>query len=178
MPRILSEYHLEEVLKMLEWFRTLGQGQSTVPGESGKPTSASTIVAKVPASGIPALEIGSPDVPGVAQCDIYTISATTTGTSGEAELESMNVTEFVYNLSTSRITSRYALVHRLKAGDIDGYVVVSAQTDEDTGTGTLPICITSLGGVSFSTLDVSSNVVYVLGIDSNGCLIRVPVSTC
>jgi len=154
----------------------------------GGGTSASTLIARVPPSGIPGLAISAPDEPGSATCDIYrlVVGAGTGTTAGSGvEVESMGIADVVFNLSTTAITSRYVLVHELKAGEVEGYVAIpSGGDDEDTGTGTQQ-CISSIGGVDLNELPIGEvdtgtgpQIEYALGLDSDGCLIRIPIGEC
>lgn len=169
---------LRDLVKMRdEWLR--GKTATTVSVKRpGLATGASTYVVKVPTSGIPALN-QTTNKPGSALCDVYKIAEDTTGTSGSAELVPIDTSRRVYNISLSAITARYVLATRIKAGEIDGFVVDSPGRAEDTGTGTGTgdSCVDILDGHTLVDLPTGTPQ-YVLGIDSNGCLIRVAVGTC
>lgn len=122
--RILSDEHLDTVLEMIQWWR----GKETKDGEPkpGFPTSASTYVAKIPVNGLPAMVAGTPDRPGHVTCELYTVvdSTPVTGTAddGDAELELLDDSAEVYNITLSPMGPGYVLVQQIKAGEIDGYV--------------------------------------------------------
>lgn len=145
-----------------------GLGPSIVNDPSGHYLG---LIARVPGGGIPPLAIGSPDEPGQATCNIYRIDRS--GTSGATVVAVSGLSKTVYNLSTSRIESRYCLVQQLGSGV---YVTFDNGATELTGTGTA--CVSVLDGVDLSELPVESSPSYVLGLDSMGCLVRIPVGSC
>lgn len=180
--KLLSNQTVDDVLVMLDWFRRnaplLGEDMrsSYRPGETGR---ATTYVAEVPSGGIPARD-GS--VPGRTTCNIWTLvpSVTGTGTDPSAELEPLGTAEVVYNLSRTKITAGFVLIDQIKAGEVNGFVVDNRDADEETGTGTgtgTGRCISMLDGHTLANLGTGIPT-HVLGIDSDGCLIKVPVGSC
>lgn len=55
------------------------------------------------------------------------------------------------------------------------YVFEAKPSSEDDPT---PACITTLDGVYLPGLDSETQPAYALGLDSNGCLVKIPVDTC
>lgn len=158
---------LQEIIREVRHGRK-GAGRSTE--QRTHTNQASDIyIAKVPASGIPAITLGGTDKPGSAQCYTYRINA------NDELVPIGSHQEKVYNLSTQRIDSYYALITKTK----DGKWIVQETTGEDkTGTGTE--CISSLGGHVLDELTTGTpgSSVYLLGIDTDGCLKRYPSGTC
>ncbi len=172
----LTEADRQTLRRINSELKKLGVGGNGLP-ERGLPNQAAdTYIAQVPAGGIPPLVRGSPDVPGSVSCDIYKIDEGV-GTGSTAELAAVpGLTKTIYNLSTTRINSRYVIVSKTKDGrwvtdDTDG-------TEDGTGTGTGTDCVSVLAGVDLNTLPEETSPSYALGLDSNGCLVKIPVADC
>lgn len=169
----LSEESYRRLMEIADRFDREGSSKQ----QRGRPNGrASTLVAKVPPSGIPPLTLGSPDTPGAAYCEIYRLVTVGTSGGGEAEVEAMGFSDWVFNLSTSRIESRYTLIHENRGGEISGFVAINNGLEEQTGTGTF--CVVEIDGNRFDELHTETNPSYVIGIDANGCLVKVPVGVC
>lgn len=177
--RFLSESDVRVLRKVVRQVLSESRGES--PRTQHNSNQASDVyIAKVPAAGIPALTIGSPDVPGEAECDIYRVSVT--GTAGDAEMEQITgLTKTVYNLSTTRIDSRYCIVSKTKRGP---WIAQDVGAAELTGTGG---CIDDIDGVDLSTIPIAdltdtgtapNQLAHFLGIDEDGCMVRIPFRRC
>lgn len=104
---------------------------ASIPAELPRAIQTPDVFVAMPVSsgGIPALTPGSPDQPGVADCEIWKINAT----SGTPELEETEVPDLpVYNITTSVVPQDWVLIHRTKPGKW----VVGPISEAAAGTGT------------------------------------------
>jgi len=163
---VLNESDLSVLKQMVDWWRRTTR-PSTKTDSSSDIQSPDTYVALLPDGGIPGTS-GS-DV-GSALCDIYRIEKS----GSDGTLKTLNIERRVFNLSESTITGSYAPVTRTKSGAW----LFTAAYNENTDTGTGTDCISSLDGHVLDDLAVETAPAYVLGVDSNGCLVKIEVDEC
>lgn len=147
---------------------SLVNSQNARPGEvpDDAPQAPETYIALVPAGGIPAatpptgtgeIEYLDGDKPGSAECEIYKIV--------NNELNGINQNKEVYNITDQDITQSWVTIVRDKFGNWIAQI----------GKSSLSRC----DGTTYTDFpEATSTPTHVLGLDSEGCLVRVPVTEC
>lgn len=134
-----------------------------------RPSQASaSYVAKVPDAGIPALTVGTPDVPGMAECQIYKVVTD----SSSYTLVDAGFAEIVFNLAQSVIETRYVSITKDRFGT---WIVDTLGVPDIVGTGTAPC--DQLAGISLGDLEEELEPDYALTTKDN-CLKKTPVVEC
>lgn len=173
---VMSTEDVAVFRQMVEWFRK--QRKHLELEENSMPLHGPNVyVAKIPNVGVPPLVEATGtggDTPGSAICSIYRLHES-------GKLVDTGESREVFNISKGWIGRTYIRINRLLSGK---YIAEDEDDDETTGTGTGTgtgtddNCVLSIGGVTLHELPVDTSPLYVLGIDSTGCLVLVPVGNC
>lgn len=176
MARYLTEGDYVLLLEMLREYRRERKNLDRPIDETTSQKSPDVFIARVPDAGIPALSLvgtagteGGEDTAGSATCDIYRVAT-------DGSLEAYERQKEVFNVHSTAVGGDYTVVIKSKSGTYlvpSGAAISTCVDDDGTGTG---VCCT-LVGVDVDSLPVidAGEAAYVLGLDVNGCLVRLEI---